>query len=301
MAERLRAAGHDVEVLAIYTAGDRIQHAPLAAFGGKGLFTQELEQALFRGEVDLAVHSLKDVPARLPPGLVLAAIPTREDARDALVARADGNAAAGAVWDFLVAGSRVGTSSPRRQAQLLARRPDLRVQTLRGNVETRLAKLARGECDAVVLAAAGLSRLNRAAVISAYFSPEEMCPAAGQGALAIEALAAGTAAAAAAALSDAAATRAVAAERAVLIALGAGCQTPVGAHAEAIGGELCLRAVVASADGARVLRASAAAPLTAAPEALGARVGEDLLRQGAAGLLANASVAGSPVPAPEGP
>ncbi|HZT72525.1 MAG TPA: hydroxymethylbilane synthase [Terriglobales bacterium] len=285
--------GADIEV--ITTSGDRIAQAPLALFGGKGLFTKEIEEALLAGQIDLAVHSLKDVPAELPAGLVLAAFLPREDARDALIAPP------GTTLASLPAGARVGTSSLRRKAQLLAHRPDLRACDLRGNVDTRLSKWAQGECDALVLAAAGLLRLGRQETIAEYLPVETMCPAAGQGILALECRAQDRAAlAAAAALNDEASAMAASAERAVLHALGAGCQTPIGVHASAAAGELRLRAVLAEPDGSRVLRAEAASARgPAAAAALGEAVAAQLERQGARVLLAR--LEGLPASAPEAP
>lgn len=288
MAERLRALGVESRIIVVTTSGDRYADRSLAAIGGKELFTREIDQALATGEIDLAVHSLKDVPAERPAALLLAAVPGREDPRDAWVANP------GASWRSLPAGARIGTSSLRRRAQLLALRGDLEIVPIRGNVDTRLRKWREGQCEALVLAGAGLRRLGLEGTITAWLEPEVMCPAAGQGALAVECRAEdGETQALVAALDDAAAHTAVRAERAVLRGLGAGCQTPVGAHAAWDGGRLRLRAVVADADGHQLLQAEQWGQ--AGPEELGQQVAERLLAQGAAALLA------TPAPAPEAP
>lgn len=282
VAERLRAAhpGLAVELAPMTTRGDELLGASLAAVGGKGLFVKELEAALAEGRAEIAVHSMKDVPWALPAGFALAAITAREDPRDAFVS---------VHWrrpDELPAGARVGTSSLRRASQLLARRPDLVVQPLRGNVETRLAKLDRGECAALVLAAAGLRRLGLAGRIRALLEPEQSLPAPGQGALAIECLEARTdLRALVAPLADPEAEACVRAERAVSRCLAAGCTVPLAAYAELHGAGLRLRALVASPDGARIARAEALGPAHA-PEALGAQVAELLNEQGARAILA---------------
>lgn len=288
MAERLRALGVVSRIIVVTTSGDRYADRSLAAIGGKELFTREIDQALAAGAIDLAVHSLKDVPAERPAALLLAAVPGREDPRDAWVAKP------GASWRSLPAGARIGTSSLRRRAQLLALRGDLEIVPIRGNVDTRLRKWREGQCEALVLAGAGLRRLGLEGTITAWLEPEVMCPAAGQGALAVECRAEdGETQALAAALDDAAAHTAVRAERAVLRGLGAGCQTPVGAHAVWDGGRLRLRAVVADADGHQLLQAEQWGQ--GGPEELGQQVAERLLAQGAAALLA------TPAPAPEAP
>ncbi|MGH9541090.1 MAG: hydroxymethylbilane synthase [Terriglobales bacterium] len=278
----LAGDGRQCEVKVITTSGDRIQQAPLARFGGKGLFTKEIEEALERHEIDLAVHSLKDVAAELPAGLILAAFLPREDARDALAAPP------GATLATLPAGATVGTSSLRRRAQLLALRPDLRAVELRGNVDTRLGKLARGECNALLLAAAGLVRLGRTDAICEYLPPEQMCPAVGQGILALECRAEDDdTRAAALALNDEASALAAETERTVLRALGAGCQTPIAAHAEVSDEELRLYALVAEPDGTRILRARASARRApGAAASLGRQAAKELERQGAAEILA---------------
>ena len=276
-AELARRCGLRTELARIRTAGDRATDRPLAAAGGKGLFLKELEESLLRGETDLAVHSLKDVPAELPPGLVLAAVGARADPRDAVVApRAR-------TLDRLPAGARVGTASLRRQAQLRARHPALSFVDLRGNVGTRLARAESGDFDAVVLACAGLERLGLAARITERLEPERCLPAIGQGALAIETAAdRADARAWAAALHDPAAAAATAAERAVARGLEADCRSPLAAHAVAdAAGRVRLRACLASPDGAVVLRAEAAGP----PEDAAAEAVRRLRNQGAAELL----------------
>ena len=244
--DRLGELGHECRIEIIRTTGDRIQDVPLAKVGTKGLFTKEIEEALLAGTIDLAVHSLKDLPTVLPAGLALAAIPEREDVRDALVGR---------TLNGLEPGARVGTSSLRRAAQLRALRPDLRVETIRGNVDTRLRKLSEGQYDAIVLAAAGLRRLGLAARIAELLEPDVMCPAVGQGALAIETRAdGGEGQRACERLNHGPTQVAVTAERAVLEALGGGCQVPIGAHAVLEGGAMHLRGVVISPDGTRLVR-----------------------------------------------
>ena len=277
--EALTSTGR-VEVVPIRTSGDRLAQVALADFGGKGLFVKEIEEALLKGRVDLGVHSLKDLPVTLPPGLCLAAFPPREDPRDALLSLTGGRIA------DLPAGAVVGTSSLRRRALLLHLRPDLRVEPIRGNLDTRLRKLQEGRYDAVVLAAAGIRRLGLVAGQVQVLPPEEFIPAAGQGILAVQArmgdrplleLLTGL---------DHAETRWQAqAERAFLQHLGAGCHTPVAAHARVQDGELSLVGLVASVDGRRVIRAE----LAGAPEAgerLGQKLAEDLKARGAVELLA---------------
>jgi hydroxymethylbilane synthase len=275
----------EVEVVPMRTEGDRLAEARLAVVGGKGLFVREIEEALLRGDIDLAVHSLKDLPAEPPAGLTLAAFPPREDPRDVLIGRSP------LTVETLPRGARVGTSSPRRRALLLAARPDLAVEPIRGNVDTRLRKLAGGDWDAVVLAAAGLRRLGVTPEHGAALDPDTFVPAVGQGVIAVQARAGDRPTLAALAHADDAATRACAlAERAYLARLGASCNTPMAAHARLEGGTLRMSAVVASEDGRRVLRAGAAAP---APEAerLGRGLADTLLEQGAARVAALKPVA----------
>lgn len=271
---RLEALGQQCRIEIISTSGDRFQSGPLKEIGNKGLFTKEIEDALLARSIDVAVHSLKDVPTVVPEGLQIGATPEREDARDAMVGR---------TLNDLPAGGRVGTGSLRRIAQLKAARPDLIVEGIRGNVDTRLRKLDEGQFDAIVLAAAGLNRLGWSGRIAEYLSVETMCPAVGQGALAIQTRADGAAAATVCAhLNDPATHAAVTAERAVLDVLGGGCQVPIGAYAVLDGGTLRLRAIVISADGTRsVLREGAGTD----PSRVGAAVGRDLLDNGAREIL----------------
>ena len=276
----LEAAGHEIQIEIIKTTGDKLQTASLAASGSKGLFIKEIEEALLAGQVDLAVHSMKDLPTDLPQGLGVAAVPEREDPHDALVSKG------GVALQDLPAGARIGTSSLRRQSQLLALRPDLEMVAMRGNVDTRLRKLERGDCEALVLAGAGLKRLGFASHITSWFSESEICPAVGQGALAIETSIANSAVNEAVAPLDHPPTHlTVRAERAMLEGLGGGCQLPIAAYSQFDSGKLHLAGVVASPDGTRLLRASATgAPEN--PEDVGQRVAADLLRQGASELLA---------------
>ena len=231
----LRARGHEVQIEIIHTTGDKITDVPLAMVGtkgglGKGIFTKEIEEALAAGRVDLAVHSLKDLPTELPPGFDLAAITEREDPRDAFCSRHYTRI------EDLPQNARVGTSSLRRQAQLRAIRPDLDIHPLRGNVDTRLRKLEQGEYDAIILACAGLKRLGKTELIKQIIPPEIMCPAAGQGALGIE-IRAGDAAMRQQFefLNDPATRAATSCERALLNRLGGGCQVPIGAFATVVG------------------------------------------------------------------
>lgn len=280
--DRLREAGYSAEIKIITTTGDRMASASLAQAaetGTKGLFIKEIEESLAAGGVDLAVHSLKDLPVDQPPGLCIAAIPPREDARDALLTRA------GTGFASLPPGSRVGTSSPRRESQLRSLRPDLEIVPLRGNVDTRIRKLERGDCDAAVMAAAGLHRLGLRDRIAEYFAPSQICPAAGQGALAIEIRKDDARVAGAVRPLDHAATRcAISAERAMLRRLGGGCQTPIAAYAGASNISIEISGAVASPDGVRVVRASIKGAASD-PEAAGALLAEELLKQGAAALL----------------
>jgi hydroxymethylbilane synthase len=275
VAGRLAALGHESRIEIIKTTGDKITGVPLAKVGGKGLFTKEIEEALIEGRADLAVHSLKDLPTELPTGLVLAAIPEREDPRDAVVGRRLAE---------LGPGARLGTSSLRRAAQLRRMRPDLVVESVRGNVDTRLRKLDEGLYDAIVLAAAGLKRLGWEGRIAEVLEPAAMCPAVGQGALAIETRASGAGFEACRALDHAQTRAAVSAERAVLAALGGGCQVPIGALAVVEAGRLRLTAVVAAPDGSELVRASCEGDPDDA-EAAGAALGAELLERGAAAIL----------------
>jgi hydroxymethylbilane synthase len=295
---QLAAAGYEVEIRIIKTTGDKLQQVssaqPLPASiaqavaqaGTKGLFIKEIEEALIAGEVDLAVHSMKDLPTVQPAGLVVAAVPPREDARDVLISR-DGR-----LVGELAARARVGTSSLRRQTQLRFLRADLEVVAMRGNLDTRLKKLDRGDCEALVLAAAGVHRLGLRRRITAYFPLEQMCPAVGQGALALETRQADTRIQRALQPLDHRATHlAVRAERAMLRQLGGGCQVPIAAYAAPEGAQLRLWGVVASHTGDQVLRVTATGPLED-PEHLGAAVAEELLKQGAEAILHAVRAAG---------
>ncbi len=272
--------GLDVELLALSTKGDELLEVRLDKVGGKGLFVKELESALAEGRVDLAVHSMKDVPVELPPGFVLAAILEREDPRDALVSTRF------AALEAIPAGGVLGTSSLRRAAQVAEHFPALRIETLRGNVETRLAKHDRGEYDAIILAAAGLKRLGLGARIRALLEPALSLPAAGQGALGIECMEPrADVRRLVAPLSDAGTAACVRAERAVSRALGGSCTVPLGAYAELVPGGVALQAVVAAPDGRRVARAQDEGALDA-PEVLGERVASLLRARGAGEILA---------------
>jgi hydroxymethylbilane synthase len=282
IAAELDGRGNAVEIVPIRTIGD-VLTGSLVAEGGKGLFVKEIEEALLAGTIDAAVHSMKDVPAVIPPGLRLVATPPREDARDVLIVRGEGIG-----LDGLAAGARVGTASLRRRAQLLARRRDVTVVALRGNVDTRLRKLADGDVDAILLAAAGLRRLGLTPAGMVALSPEEFLPAVGQGALALEARTENTAACAALrALVHALSAAAVTAERAFLVAVGGDCQTPLAAHARVVGETLTLRALVSEVDGSGFLEDTITGPVAEAAR-LGARVAETLLARGAAAIIARA-------------
>ena len=273
-----------VDELQIVTSGDRTQDKPLQDIGGKGLFIKELEEALLDGRAHFAVHSIKDVPAVLAPGLALACVPLREDPRDALVTRT------GQKLAELPAGARVGTSSLRRAVSILAARPDLRAEPVRGNVDTRLRKVAEGQFDAVVLALAGLKRLGWADRATEVLSPEVSLPAIGQGALGIECREGDEATAAVLArLADPETSICVAAERAVMAAVDGSCRLPVAAHAVRDGAALFVRAMLADPDGSNVRRGSRRAPFPAAArdaEQLGRDLGEELRRGGRPGTPA---------------
>lgn len=277
---RLRELGHSAEIEIIRTTGDKITDVALAQLGAKtgtkGLFTKEIEDALLEGRVDLAVHSLKDMPTELPLRLALTAIPVREDAHDALL---------GCELAELPKGARVGTSSLRRAAQLRATRPDLEIESLRGNLDTRIRKLDEGRYDAIVLAAAGLKRMGWADRIAELIPFETMCPAVGQGALAIETRSdGGDGESAVRKLEDVDTRAAVTAERALLGQLGGGCQVPIGAHAEIRGETLSMRAVVVSPDGSVMVRRESAGPAIDA-ERIGAELAQELLAAGAEEIL----------------
>src|SRR5215472_2202575 len=272
---QLSERGYECRIEIIKTTGDKITNLPLASVGTKGLFTKEIEEELIEGRADIAVHSLKDLPTELPAGLVLAGLPSREDARDAIVGRR---------LSDLPQGAKLGTSSPRRAAQLRHLRPDLTIETLRGNVDTRLRRLAEGRFDAIVLAAAGLNRLGFSNRIAEVLSPDVMCPAVGQGALALESRESGPGKDVCATLDDPATRAAVTAERSVLAALGGGCQVPIGAHATVENGALHLLAIVASPDGAELVRAQSEGAVSEAA-AIGWALGGELLDRGARRLL----------------
>lgn len=271
--QQLAALGYSSRIEIIKTTGDKITDVPLAQVGSKGLFTKEIEEALLEGRADLAVHSLKDLPTELPAGLILAAIPAREDPRDALVGRRLAE---------LPAGAKLGTSSLRRAAQLRKIRPDLRIEPVRGNLDTRLRKLDDGQYDAIVLAAAGLNRLGWADRIAEILEPAIVCPAVGQGALAIETRAAGLPACQE--LNHPPTAWAVTAERALLGALGGGCQVPIGAYATVAGDWLSLQAVVVSPDGAGLVRHQSEGSAADARR-IGLESGEALLAAGADRIL----------------
>ena len=277
--QRLEPLGVQAEVRVIRTTGDKLAGPLPATPGGKGLFIKEIEEALDAGSVDVAVHSLKDLPVDQPAGLWIAAIPHREDARDALICRHAKSLA------DLPSGSRIATSSLRRTSQLRALRPDVRPVPMRGNVDTRLAKLDRGDCDALLMAAAGIHRLGFTARITEYFAPERLCPAAGQGALAIEVRRGDVRVEdIVRALDDPSSHSAVTAERSALRHLGGGCQTPIGAYAWIEGGRLELLGMVARADGSRVVRARVSGA-SGQPEAAGKELAKKLLMEGAQVIL----------------
>jgi hydroxymethylbilane synthase len=316
IAAALGAAGHAVEIEIIRTTGDRLQQPEadspaadlddLASFAppadGKGIFIKEIEEALADGRIDLAVHSLKDLPTALDPRFTLAAIPPRADPRDAYVCPRQ------KALHTLPTGARIGTTSPRRRAQLLALRPDLRFVELRGNIDTRLRKLGEGECNALVLAAAGLDRLGRTEWLHQRFTIDEICPAPGQGALALETRSTSFTPSgdpdrddlirrAAAALDHPTTRFSVEAERTVLDALGGGCQLPIGVHCAPIYDvadpipNACapiawrIQAQVVAPDGERMICFSAEVPAGISASALGLRVAEDLKSRGALDLL----------------
>lgn len=281
--------GLTVELREYVTRGDQVQNVPLSEIGGKGLFTKEIEEALLNGEADLAVHSLKDLPSQLPAGLILAAVPLREDARDVLVLPAGATAAeseaSARCLEWLTPGARVGSGSLRRMSQILKERPDLRVENVRGNVDTRLRKLDAGEYDALILAAAGLRRLGLAHRISAALPAEISTPAPGQGALGLEARADDERTLALLAkLNHAESATCVAAERALMDAVGGGCSVPLGAYARVRGDRLELLAVLAAADGKRLVREMREGPLTE-PAELGRAVAVKLLATGGREIL----------------
>jgi len=283
IADLLRDQRHVENIEIIKTTGDRLQEVTFAQVGSKGMFTKEIEDALADGRVDLAVHSLKDLPTELPEPFALAATPPRVDPRDVFVSVSCANIAA------LPPGARVGTSSQRRRAQLMALRPDIEAVEFRGNVDTRLRKLAEGQVDAILLAAAGLDRLGKTEWVRERLDPKDFCPAAGQGSLGIETRRDDAATIAAVAFLDDAATRfAVTAERGALAALGGGCQVPIGIHCrpDAAEGNWEIFAVVADPETGNAIRAFQAVPQTDADAvALGRLAVEKLIGAGAGSLL----------------
>ena len=271
--------GISVELLPMSTKGDRIQDRSLAAIGGKGLFIKELEAALEDGRADMAVHSMKDVPGDLPTGLMIAAVLPRADARDALITRGPPR------LEDLPQGARLGTSSLRRQAQLLAARPDLRIEALRGNVDTRLRRLDNGELDAIVLACAGLVRLGLESRIAARLDPRISLPAVGQGVIGIECRTDDSGSREALrALNDAATRIAVDAERAFAHRLGGSCQSPIAAHAQVERERVSLVGLVAEPDGSRLLRDTISGGAASA-QLLGVQLAERVIAAGAGELL----------------
>jgi len=271
-------AGLEVELVTIRTSGDKFADRALQSFGGKGAFTKEIEEALVCAEIDLAVHSMKDLPTDLAPGLAIVAVPAREDPRDVLVS------ASGAHIADLPAGSKLGTGSLRRRAQLLHYRTNLALVPIRGNVDTRLRKLDAGEVDGLIMAAAGLKRIGRAERITEYLSEDVCVSAVAQGALGLEARAADAVAEEIAFLHDAATYACVSAERAFLRRLGGGCLIPVGARAKLDNGKIEILGVVAAPDGAALVRDQASSA-SADCEALGRDLAERLLAQGADKIL----------------
>ncbi len=288
VAALLKTAGHSTAIEIIKTTGDKITEVALSQVGTKGMFTKEIEEALLDRRIDLAVHSLKDLPTEVDPAFTLGAILEREDPRDAFVSLRHHRLA------DLPEHAAVGTSSLRRQAQLRTLRRDLRLSTLRGNVDTRLRKLEDGDVDAMILAAAGLHRLGLEAYIREYFSPEVMCPAAGQGALAIETRAGDETTALCVAPLDHSATRiATTCERTLLQGLGGGCQVPIGALAQVSDDHITLRALVARPDGSETLRQSQTGNDA---QTLGRSVAHALLEKGAQKILDDVYSSGAALP-----
>lgn len=280
VAERLRTAhpGLAVELRVVKTTGDKVLDVPLAKIGGKGLFIKEIEEALVRQEIELAVHSMKDVPTTLPPGLHLSAVPRRDDVRDAFVGR-DGHRLLEARGP-----RRIGTSSLRRRSQLLALQPELQVQDIRGNVDTRLRKLRQGEVDGLVVAAAGMFRLGLEKEITEFLPVAVMLPAAGQGALGLETVAGHWIDGLLQALHDAATASAVTAERAFLWHLGGGCTVPIAALAQCQGAELHLQGLLSTPDGTHILRQEIRGTVQEAAQ-LGERLAVQMRAQGADAIL----------------
>lgn len=275
IADCLKALGVETRIEIIRTTGDHLQTASLAQAGGKGLFTKEIEEALLAGNIDLAVHSLKDLPTDSPEGLDIAAIPLRQDPHDALL---------GHTMAQLPMGARVGTSSQRRSAQLLLLRPDFVIEPIRGNVDTRIRKVKDGQYAASLLAVAGLRRLGLEQEIAQVFTTQEMCPAPGQGALAVQTRTHGEAKDICGQLDHVATRQAVTCERSLLAALGGGCQLPVGALAETDGGVLRVAAIIVSPSGGQVVRANSTGAAAHAV-ALGEAVAADLLARGGSEIL----------------
>lgn len=281
IADRLRSLGHEVSIEIIRTTGDAMQHVAFAKVGSKGMFTKEIEEALRENRIDLAVHSLKDLPTELEPAFAIAAIPERVDPRDAFLSARHESFAA------LPPGARVGTSSLRRRAQLRAHRDDLQFEEFRGNVDTRIRKMVEGQVDAIILASAGLERLGLTEYRRECFAPQILCPAAGQGALAIETRADDARTMDAMLALDHAPTRyAVTAERVSLAALGGGCQVPIGVHCTPEPGTdaYSIAGVVAAPEGGQVIRVEYEHQQTEAAE-LGQKLADELLRQGARSIL----------------
>jgi hydroxymethylbilane synthase len=292
----LESAGHSAEIEVIRTTGDRMQQpdfVPPADVDSKGIFIKEIEEALAEGRIDLAVHSLKDLPTRLSSRFTLAAIPKRADARDAWVCEP--------YWALhtLPLGGRVGTTSPRRKAQLLALRPDIEFVEIRGNIDTRLKKLAVGSCDALVLAAAGLDRLERTEWVHQRFSPDELCPAPGQGALAIETRSFSHLVdegrdhfvrQAVAVLEDSETRFCVEAERIALDALGGGCSLPIGVHCVPAFDSWRVFAQVIAPDGETMVQLDETVPTSMDAESLGQWVGDELKSRGALELLTPSTI-----------
>ncbi len=297
--DHLRAHGHTVVLEVVSTAGDRVRHLPFAQVGNKGIFTKEIDEALESGRIDLAVHSLKDLPSELPSHFTLACVPRRADPRDAFLARKH------ATFASLPQGATVGTSSIRRQSLLRAQRPDLHLIELRGNVDTRLRKLEQASCDAIVLAAAGLDRLGLEENIRERFPVEQMCPAAGQGALGIECRAGEEKIQRALATLEHPDSRfAVTLERTALAALEGGCHVPIGVHCFRREGEWAALGVVAAPDGTRVVRYAMALPgetLSAADAmSAGRMLAARLLIAGAGDILHAAAASAQTGPADAG-
>ncbi|WP_158748916.1 hydroxymethylbilane synthase [Acidobacterium sp. S8] len=282
IADALRRQGHEVSIEIIRTTGDALQNVAFNKVGTKGMFTKEIEEALFENRIDLAVHSLKDLPTEIAPPFAIAVIPPRVDPRDAFVSVQHESFAA------LPSGSRIGTSSLRRQSQLRAQRQDIELVEFRGNVDTRLRKLSEGAVDAIVLAAAGLERLGRTEWIRERFSPLILCPAPGQGALAIETRVDDAETQAAIAFLDDTASRfAVTVERAALAELGGGCHVPIGVYCEPSSEGYIVTGVVANPDGSAMVRAELEHQHELSAEALGQRLARRLLEQGAREILAS--------------